>query len=192
MPSKTAMTLSMSIATPTSLPDGSVIIGIDPGLACTGIGVIRRGVASSSYLEHKVIRTDTSMVLAQRLAIIMTGVRAACLQHNPVMAAIERTFVNNNFASSLALAQARGAALAALGEAGLLVTELAPNTIKRQLTGNSLASKAKVALMVCGQLDLDLDTKLPSDATDALALALSCTPKRQRLRLTTRRRQRRR
>lgn len=188
---KIVMTPSRSTATQIS-PTKGVIIGVDPGLARTGIGVIQRGSLSSHCLTHSVVRTNTSMELACRLALIFNTVQEMCAEYQPELAAIERTFINDNPASSLALGQARGAALAALGASGTTVREIAPNTVKRQLTGDSLAPKKAVATMVRHLLAIDASTRLASDASDALAIALSCTHAQQRLRLTGRRRARRR
>lgn len=150
------------------------MIGIDPGLARTGIAVIRREATYCHFVACEVVRTETKAPLAARLAQILEAVSGACTRARPTHAAIERTFVNVNPASSLSLGQARGAALAALGAYGLAVHELAPNMIKRRITGNHLASKRQLATMARRMLvGLDASARLGADATDALAIALS-------------------
>ena len=151
------------------------MIGVDPGLARTGIGVILSGAGGWRHVHHEVVRTDPRAGLSDRLAQISERVTEACGRHRPGTAVIERTFISENFASSHALGQARGAALAALGMAGIKVLEVAPNTVKRRVTGNALAGKPEVSRMVRGILSLPSSTKLPADAADALAIALSHT-----------------
>lgn len=184
------MIRNKSIATPT-LAD-TVIIGIDPGLARTGIGVIAVSVSGTICLESTVIRTKSQTPLADRLASIYTAIMTACTKYHPSLAGIERTFVNDNPASSLALGQARGAAIAALGTSKIEMREIAPNAVKKQVTGNALASKSDVNKMVKQILGISKSTKLAADATDALAIALSCTRKQQSFTLRRRRSYRRR
>ena len=187
------MILSKSIATP-KLHNKKIIIGIDPGLARTGIGVIERNATQNIYIDHQIIRTSTDDTLANRLAKIFTAVQSACATYRPQQAAIERTFINMNLASSHVLGQARGAALAALGASGLPVFEVAPNTVKRSVTGDRLASKAKVARMIYSMLNIPKSTKLPMDASDALAIAVSSTtrPTHHKFRRLSKTRRRRR
>lgn len=179
------MTPSRSTATPRS-PSASVVIGIDPGLARTGIGVIRRSGSVVELVDHRVVRTSPASPLSDRLALIHAAVADAVSTHGPEIAAIERTFISDNPASSLALGQARGAALAALGAQGMQVNELAPNAIKKNLTGDALASKAKVANMVRSSLGIPSSTRLANDASDALAIAISCVHQRRVLRRSRR------
>ena len=188
---RNAATPNRYTATLTSTKAGKVVIGIDPGLARTGIGVISANGKSYACLYQKVVRTDTSMGLAQRLAWINGKVLEVCKKTKPQVAAVERTFVNENPASSLALGQARGAALAALGSRGIQVIEIAPNTVKRNLTGDSFASKPQVANMVRSVLGIPSSTRLAADASDALAIAISHTARRPALLRRGRRRRRR-
>lgn len=148
------------------------MLGIDPGLARTGIGVITRNALTCSYIHHDVVRTSTDLPLVERLAHISAAITAACQRFEPQCAATEKTFVNVNLASSLTLGQARGAALAALGLAKLPVHELAPTTVKARITGNGSAEKSLVATMVKALLNLKPQLQLPADASDALAIAL--------------------
>ena len=162
-----------SIATHSTWTSPATVIGIDPGLARTGIAVIHHEGSSCSLVSHEVVRTSTAAPLAERLAQISTAISNTCAKERPVHAAIERTFINANPASSLSLGQARGAALAALGLFGLDVSELAPNMIKKRVTGDHIADKKKVAKMVKLLLGIDSNARISSDATDALAIALS-------------------
>lgn len=150
-----------------------MVIGVDPGLARTGIGVISINGGTISCVHHEVVRTSADERLDRRLAKISRSVSAACKAHAPSIGAVEHTFINENPASSLALGQARGAAIAALGVAGISVSEVAPNTVKRTVTGDTLASKALVASMVRSILRIPSSEKLAADASDALAVAIS-------------------
>lgn len=167
------MTPSRSTATHSFWAEPATIIGIDPGLARTGIGVIRRAGSRSCCLEHLVVRSAPGGGVELRLAAIHAAVLEACARHRPGVGAVERTFVNVNPGSSLALSQARGAALAALGAAGVPVQEVAPATVKKQVAGRSAATKAEVARMVRSLLELPASERLAADASDALAIALS-------------------
>ena len=158
------------------------MLGIDPGLACTGIGIIVRHAMVCDYIHHDVIRTSPDTPLEQRLAHISKAVAHACTQYKPQCASIERTFVNVNAASSLALGQARGAAMSALGLAELPVHELAPSTVKKSITGDASATKKLVATMVRSILKLETNKRLSADATDALAIALCYALQRRFLR----------
>ena len=175
------MTPSRSTATHSFWAEPATIIGIDPGLARTGIGVIRRAGSRSTCLEHLVVRSGPGAGVEQRLAGIHAAVLAACARHRPGIGAVERTFVNMNPGSSLALSQARGAALAALGAAGVPVQEIAPSTVKKQAAGGGRADKAEVARMVRSLLGLPAGERLAADASDALAIALSARGKGQTL-----------
>lgn len=193
MPWRTATTRKTYTATPRPAASTAVVIGIDPGLARTGIGVIGVNGSTLSCLHHAVVRTDSAETLARRLAKISRNVSEVCGSQQPTVAAIERTFVNENPASSLSLGQARGAALAALALAGLDVNEIAPNTVKRSVTGDSLAGKKQVASMVRHILGLPPSLRLAMDASDALAVAIShASHKGNRLRLRRRPRRSRR
>ena len=161
MPWMIVKTRKRSTVTHSYWPKKAVVIGIDPGLSCTGIGVITRNASTCEYTNHKVIRTATDMFLSQRLALIYQAITKICEEYQPTHAGIERTFVNVNLGSSLILGQARGAALTALGNYGLNVNEIAPNKIKKQVTGNTLASKAEVARLTRAILEIDDSVKIP-------------------------------
>ncbi|MCY4325282.1 MAG: crossover junction endodeoxyribonuclease RuvC, partial [Betaproteobacteria bacterium] len=126
----------------------ATVLGIDPGLARTGIGVIRHAQGAFQRIHAEVIRTDANLPIATRLARISERVRECATKYRPAVAAVERVFVNVNPHSSLQLGQARGAALAALGESEVPVVEISPNAVKKNLTGDSNADKRQVAAVV--------------------------------------------
>ena len=148
-----------------------LILGLDPSLSCTGWGVIR---AEGSRLSHRAngqIATDAKAPMAERLAALQAGVAAVIAAHRPDRAAAEEVFLNKNPQSTLKLAQARGAVLAACGAAGLSVNEHAARAVKKAVVGTGGAEKAQVQAM--------LKVLLPGvalagpDAADALAVAIA-------------------
>ncbi len=146
------------------------ILGIDPGLRHTGWGVIDVDGPRLSWIAHGVVEPDPKAEMAERLALLATGIRATIITYEPGAAAVEETFVNMNPRSTLLLGQARGVALATLAAAGLPVAEFATRKVKQSVVGTGAADKTQVAFMVrrllpkCGELT--------ADAADALAVAI--------------------
>jgi crossover junction endodeoxyribonuclease RuvC len=148
------------------------ILGIDPGLNVTGLGVIEVEDDHCIHLHHSVVRTKPSDPLAARLVLLRDGVRDAAKHWLVSAAAIETSFVSNNARSALLLGQARGAAIVGLADACVPVHEYAPNLVKQTVAGYGHGDKAQVAMMVKLQLQLSV-TPTPADAADALAIALT-------------------
>lgn len=148
------------------------ILGIDPGLQCTGFGIIEtdgqalRYVASGTVSTTEAPRGD----LPARLKLIFEGIREVIARWQPQQASVEIVFVNVNPQSTLLLGQARGAALAALVSNDLAVAEYTALQMKKAIVGHGLASKQQVQFMVSTLLDLP---GVPGrDAADALGLAI--------------------
>jgi crossover junction endodeoxyribonuclease RuvC len=146
------------------------ILGIDPGSNATGFGVVEDAEARVRHVAHGVLRPPRGAPLSERLSLIHAGILQIIEEHAPELAAVERVFVASNASSVLVLGQARGAALAALGSAGIPVSELAAREIKQAVAGFGGAAKADVQTMVARILQLE--EKPPSDAADALAAAV--------------------
>jgi crossover junction endodeoxyribonuclease RuvC len=145
------------------------ILGIDPGLRATGFGVVERSADRLRYLSSGVVKSGAG-ALAQRLAVLLEGLAEVIRANRPAEVAIEKVFVNANAESTLALGQARGAAICAAVLAGLPVAEYTALQVKRAVVGNGHATKAQVQHMVRRLLALAGD---PSpDAADALACAI--------------------
>ena len=149
----------------------AIVMGVDPGLARTGIGVIRHARGSFERIHSDVIRTDPDMPTAARLARIAAAVGKCAAEHRPAAAAVERVFVNINPHTSMQLGQARGAVLAALGGLEVPVAEISPNAVKRNIAGDSNADKRTVAAAVRTLFAVPPRERLPADAADALAIA---------------------
>ncbi len=146
------------------------ILGIDPGLRHTGWGLIELSGPRLRHIDHGVIKTDTTMSLGQRLAVIHAGILEIVQKYAPDYAGIEETFVNANPRQALMLGQARGAALVALASCGLAIGEYSARKIKLSLVGSGKADKAQMQFMVARLLPRA--GKMSDDAADALACAI--------------------
>ena len=147
------------------------IIGIDPGLQATGWGVIASQGAQLEAVEFGVIRTTTRQSDPERLSVIYEGLCSAIAAHRPDQAVIEEIFVKQNPRSALRLGLARGAAILACGQTGLVLSEISPRKAKQAVTGTGTADKQQMAAMVSRLLAIPAP---PSDAADALAMAIAC------------------
>jgi len=146
------------------------ILGLDPGLRCTGWGVISVEGSRLTHVAHGAIRPDDKLPLSDRLLVLFEAVGAILEEHRPHEAAIEETFVNNNPSSTLKLGHARAAAMIAPAKAGLLVAEYAATVVKKAVVGTGGADKTQVAFMVRRLLPTAGDPS--ADAADALAVAI--------------------
>jgi crossover junction endodeoxyribonuclease RuvC len=149
------------------------ILGIDPGLVCTGFGVIDAEGPHLHYVASGTIRTSAIQLgeLPARLKVIFDGVREVSARYQPTSAAVEIVFVNVNPQSTLLLGQARGAAITALVTADLPVSEYTALQMKKSVVGHGHARKEQVQEMVMRLLKLP---GLPGkDAADALGLAIT-------------------
>ncbi len=147
----------------------SRILGIDPGLNRTGWGVIDSIGGKLVCVDAGVIRVPAGE-LPQRLAVILSELRAIIAATTPLRASVEKVFVNVNPQSTLLLGQARGAAICAAVAAGLPVREHTALQVKQAVVGYGKASKEQVQMMV--QRLLGLDAVPAADAADALACAV--------------------
>ncbi|KAB2843974.1 MAG: crossover junction endodeoxyribonuclease RuvC [Burkholderiales bacterium] len=145
------------------------LLGIDPGLRCTGFGLIAASGASLEYLASGCIR-NTSGELPERLGVILRDLSEVIARYQPAEVAIEKVFVNVNPQSTLLLGQARGAAICAAVLAGLPVHEYTALQVKQAVVGNGHAAKEQVQEMV--KRLLALPGTPSADAADALACAI--------------------
>lgn len=148
-----------------------IIIGIDPGLTCTGWGIVAKAGSRLSHVANGQIRTDTKLSMAERLVQLDAALTDVILQHQPDSGAVEEVFVNVNPQSTLKLGQARGVAMVALARAGMPVAEYSTKVIKKALVGTGGAEKAQIQAMLKVLLP---GVKLAGeDAADALAVAIT-------------------
>ena len=148
-----------------------LILGLDPSLSCTGWGLVRAEGSRLSHVANGQIPTDAKAPMAQRLAALQAGLADVIAAHRPDRAAAEEVFVNKNPQSTLKLAQARGAVLAACGAAGLEVREHAARLVKKSVVGTGAADKAQVQAML--KVLLPGAKVAGADAADALAVAIA-------------------
>ena len=148
-----------------------IILGLDPSLSCTGWGVVRVEGSRISHVANGQVKTDPKAPIAARLSHLVTALDAVLAEHRPDRAAAEEIFLNKNPQSTLKLAQARGAGLAAGGGAGLDVREHAARLVKKAVVGTGGADKQQVQAML--KVLLPGAAVTGPDAADALAVAIA-------------------
>ncbi len=146
------------------------IIGIDPGLRKTGWGVIDCEGARVSFVACGSVEPDPKLELGPRLALLHAGLTKVIADFAPDEAAVEETFVNSDSRSALKLGAARGIAMLVPAQAGLLIGEYAPNSVKKTVVGAGHAEKQQIRMMVKMLLPKAVITS--EDSADALAIAL--------------------
>ncbi|WP_041611473.1 crossover junction endodeoxyribonuclease RuvC [Treponema primitia] len=147
------------------------IIGVDPGLASTGWGVIDIRGRRLVHIAHGSIESKADRPQAERLFSIYTAFRQILETYKPGESAMETLYFGRNVSSALPVAEARGVLSLALVEQGLVVVEFSPNAIKKAVTGVARADKSQIQEMVRLILGLDGIPK-PDHAADALAMAI--------------------
>ncbi len=148
-----------------------VILGIDPGLANTGWGVVETRGTDCRARAYGCIRTDAGLDVPARLKTIFDGMQSVFERYSPEEAAVEEVFFCANARSAIATAQARGAALVACAAHGMQIGEYTPMQIKQAVVGTGAADKHQVQYMVKTLLRLDAEPK-PDHCADALAAAV--------------------
>ena len=147
------------------------ILGLDPGLATTGWGLISADGNRLSHVANGQIKTDPLTPLPQRLARLAEALETILAGHRPDAAAVEEVFVNKNPQSTLKLGQARGVALMCAARAGIAVGEYSPALVKKALVGTGTAEKGQIHAMIARLLP---GAKIAGpDAADALAVAIT-------------------
>ena len=147
------------------------ILGIDPGIAITGWGVIEEGEQGLVMVAGGIITTVAGTPLPQRLQIIYRDLSHIITHWQPQTSAIEELFFGKNAKTALTVGHGRGAAMLTLANAGLSIAEYKPLEVKQALTGHGGADKKQMQHMVKLLLGLD-DIPRPDDAADALAVAI--------------------
>lgn len=148
-----------------------IVLGIDPGTARTGYGLVEREGSALRLIDYGCLETLATQELPRRLLEIHRAVTELIVTHRPAQLGVERLFFNKNVQTAFAVGQARGVVLLAAAEHGLPVFEYGPHEVKVAVTGYGRADKSQVQRMV--QMVLGMD-KLPrpDDAADALAVAI--------------------
>jgi crossover junction endodeoxyribonuclease RuvC len=148
-----------------------IIIGLDPGLGCTGWGVIAAVGNRLSHIANGQIRTDPKQALAVRLVELSERLGEVLSEHRATAAAVEEVFVNENPQSTLKLGQARGVILLTAARGGMEVGEYSARLVKKAVVGTGGAEKIQVHAMV--QRLLPGVKIIGPDAADALAVAIT-------------------
>ncbi len=155
-----------------------IVLGIDPGLANTGYGVVARRDGRLVALDGGVIRTRAGVAQELRLAEIHAGIDALLGEHGPAAMALEELYFGQNVRTAFAVGQARGAAMLAAGQHGIPCVSYTPQQVKGAVCGSGRAEKDQVARMVKTLLGLATEPA-PDHAADALAVAIchvNCAP----------------
>lgn len=148
-----------------------IIIGIDPGTAVTGYGIIRTENGQYEALDYGCIRPPKPQKLSEKYLIIFECLESILNKYNPEVLVVETQYFDKNVQSLLKLGMARGVAIVAAKRKGLKVFQYSPSEAKQAVVGKGGATKQQVQLMVKCLLNLE-DIPEPQDAADALALAL--------------------
>ena len=148
-----------------------LVLGIDPGTAMTGYGLVREDQAGLALVHYGVVTTPAGQPLPDRLQTIYQGLQDVIAHYQPRIAAVEELFFSRNARTALSVGHARGVTLLALADAGLSIHEYKPLEIKQAVAGYGGADKRQVQEMVRMLLDLD-HVPQPDDAADAVAVAV--------------------
>lgn len=148
-----------------------IIIGIDPGSHVCGYGILQLENNRIVAAGCDVIKIDSTLDLAERLAVIYSEIDQIIDEYKPDIAAVETIFYGKNIKSAFTLGHARGAILLALAQRKIKIVEYSPREVKKSVVGNGNASKEQVEYMVKKILKIDIKPET-QDATDALANAL--------------------
>lgn len=146
-------------------------MGIDPGFAITGYGIIKYEGNRFAVEEYGAVITETSDAFSERLRILNNKIKELIRIYNPDAFAIEELFFNKNIKTAINAAQGRGAAIVAAADCGLNIFEYTPLQVKQALVGYGRAEKSQIQQMVKIILNLDEIPK-PDDVADALAVAI--------------------
>lgn len=149
-----------------------LVLGIDPGTATTGYGLVKeKQDGSLEVVDYGVVETTAGQPMSQRLLTLHQRLSEIILLHRPQSGAVEKLFFQRNVRTAISVGQGRGVALLALAEAGLPVGEYTPLEIKQAVAGYGGADKNQIQHMVRALLNLD-ELPRPDDAADALAVAI--------------------
>ncbi len=149
-----------------------LVIGIDPGTAITGYGLVRENQDGSlTAVDYGAILTPAGLPMPMRLLELYNKIREILFLHRPVSGAVEKLFFQRNVRTAISVGQGRGVALLALAESGVDVIEYTPLEVKQAVAGYGGADKSQVQAMVKAILELD-EIPTPDDAADALAIAI--------------------
>ena len=149
-----------------------LIMGVDPGYAICGYGLIEVRHNRFKPIDYGVIQTQARVPFEQRLLAIHDGMKALINRYHPEVLAIEELFFNHNTTTAMGTAQARGVIVLTMAQANIPIYEYKPSQVKNAVTGYGRADKKQVQKMVQVLLNLP-EIPQPDDAADALAVAIA-------------------
>jgi crossover junction endodeoxyribonuclease RuvC len=150
-----------------------IILGIDPGTARCGLGVIEKKGNSLKAVSYGLIESDKQRPQAERLEVVFVEVTRAIKKHKPDVVAVEKLFFSRNVKTAMSVGEARGVILLCAQLAGVEIREYSPMEVKMALTGYGMADKNQVLQMTKAVLKMK-ETPKPDDVADALAIAVCC------------------
>lgn len=148
-----------------------IVLGVDPGTAITGFGIVKAEGDRLELVDFGCIRTEAGAAMTHRLRDIHSSINHLIAKHNPDILAVEELFFNRNVTTAIAVGQARGVVLLSAALGGLEVLEFTPPQVKQAVTGYGRADKRQVQAMVKTILGLP-EVPKPDDAADAVAIAI--------------------
>ncbi len=148
-----------------------IVLGIDPGTAITGYGLVTETNGEAKAIAYGAITTPSDLPLPDRLVLIHRELGAFIERYRPYHASVEQLFFNKNVRTALAVGHARGVVMLTLAQANVRIFEYTPLEVKQAVTGSGRADKQQVQQMITLLLGLDKVPK-PDDVADALAIAL--------------------
>ncbi len=147
-----------------------IVLGIDPGTARLGYGLLRKKGSKLEHVAHGCLETLKGLPQPERLSILYTELGKLAGHHRPALVGVEKLFFQNNAKTAMAVSEARGVVLLAMRERAMPISEFTPMQVKLAVTGYGAADKRQVQEMMRRLLGLRAIPK-PDDAADALAIA---------------------
>ncbi len=155
------------------MSSSQIILGLDPGTAKVGYGVVVADSASVKHIAHGCITTPKEELMPDRLNQIAKKLREVLREFQPDIVAVEELFFAQNVTTAISVAQARGVLLQTVANLSIPVEHYTPLQVKQALTGYGKADKVQIQRMIKMILNLD-EIPSPDDAADALAIAITC------------------
>lgn len=148
------------------------VIGIDPGTAITGYGILREEESGElTVVDYGIVETSADLPMPERLLVLYQELQKILTLHRPEIGAVEKLFFQRNVRTAISVGQARGVALLAMAERQMSIAEYSPSEVKQAVAGYGGAEKRQVQEMVKALLYMD-QIPQPDDAADALAVAI--------------------
>jgi len=156
--------------------DNKIILGLDPGIADVGFGIIEKNKKGIRFIKTGSIKTVNLNKFSERLEIIYKKINKLIIKYKPDIIGVEKLYFSRNIKTALDVSEARGVIILACQSNSIEIEEFTPTQVKQAVTGSGIANKRQVGLMVKTILKLNKVPK-PDDASDALAVAIATSIK---------------